>query len=211
MKHPFSIFIDFESTLKPIHQEENKMEEDEIKTVKLQEHIPNSVGIKYNYIHPQYTKPIKIINNPDPEQLLKQTIQSIETYMFKSHKLLQQNKLPSDIKITNEQLQEHNKINVCKYFNCKFSDKNKKVMHHDHITGSFIDTICYSCNLKYKYKPFLPVYCNNLKGCDSHFLIAALNTYGYKEDNIISCIPSTEEKYISFSKKIKVGTYKYYI
>jgi hypothetical protein len=82
-------------------------------------------------------------------------------------------------------------------------------MHHDHITGSFIDIICNSCNLKYKYKQFLPVYCHNLKGYDSHFLIAALNTYGYKEDNVISCIPSTEEKYISFSKKIKVGTYKF--
>ena len=71
MKHPFSIFIAFESTLKPIHQEESKMEEDEIKTVKLQEHIPNSVGVKYNCIHEKYTEPIKIINNDNPEHLLK--------------------------------------------------------------------------------------------------------------------------------------------
>ena len=95
----------------------------------------------------------------------------------------------------------NNKINICKYCNFKFIDKNKKVMHHDHITGAFIDTICNSCNLKYKYIPFLPVYCHNLKGYDAHFLIASLNEYGYKEDNMISCIPSTEEKYISFSKK----------
>ena len=123
MKHPFSVFIDFESTLQSTNKQSQEIDiifddeplEDEIKTTKLQEHIPNSVGIKYNCIHPQYTKPIKIINNPDPEPLLKQTIQSIETYTFKSYKLLQQNKLPSDIKITNEQLQEHNKINICKY------------------------------------------------------------------------------------------------
>jgi hypothetical protein len=135
MKHPFSIFIDFESTLQPTNKQSQETDiilddepiEDEIKTIKLQEHIPNSVGIKYNCIHPQYTKPIKIINNPDPEQLLKQTIQSIETYTFKSHKLLQQNKLPSDIKISDEQLEEHNKINICKYCNCKFSDKKKKL------------------------------------------------------------------------------------
>jgi len=37
-EHPFSIFIDFESTLKPIKQEESKQEEDEVKTTKLQEH-----------------------------------------------------------------------------------------------------------------------------------------------------------------------------
>ena len=74
-------------------------------------------------------------------------------------------------------------------------------MHHDQITANYIDSIYNSCNLKFKYKPFLPVYCHNLKGYDSDFLISALNAYGYKEDNIISCIPSTAEKYIRFSKK----------
>ena len=135
MKHPFSVFIDFESTLQSTNEQSQEIE-DEIKTTKLQEHIPNSVGIKYNCIHPQYTKPIKIINNPNPEELLKQTIQSIESYTFKSYKLLQQNKLPSDIKIIDEQLKEHYKIKNCKYCSCSFSEENKKVMHHKHITGN---------------------------------------------------------------------------
>ena len=76
-------------------------------------------------------------------------------------------------------------------------------------TGEFINTLCNTCNLKYQYKKFLPVYIHNLKGYDGHFIVNALNTYGYKEYNVISCIPSTEEKYISFSKKIKVDTYVY--
>ena len=59
-EHPFSIFVDFESTLQPIHQEPSKLGEDDIKSTKLQEHIPNSVGIKYNSIHEEYTKPIRI-------------------------------------------------------------------------------------------------------------------------------------------------------
>ena len=84
------------------------MEEDEIKTVKLQEHIPKSVGIKYNCIHDEYTKPIKIINNSDHENLLKVTIETIERYAINSSKLLEQNKKPSYIKITDEQLNEHN-------------------------------------------------------------------------------------------------------
>ena len=45
MKHPFSVFIDFESTLQSTNEQLHEMD-DEIKTVKLQEHIPNSVGIK---------------------------------------------------------------------------------------------------------------------------------------------------------------------
>ena len=57
-----------------------------------------------------------------------------------------------------------------------------------------------------------PVYAHNLKGYDSHFLITALNSYGYtsKESDLISAIPNNEEKYISFSKKIKVDEYKKY-
>ena len=80
----FKFWVYLQSTNEQSHEID-----DEIKTTKLQEHIPNSVGIKYNCIQPQYTKPIKIINNPDSEESLKQTIQSIETYTFKSHKLLQ--------------------------------------------------------------------------------------------------------------------------
>ena len=83
--------------------------EEEIKTQKLQEHIPNSVGVKYNCIHKQYTQEIKIINNSNLEQLLKQTIKQIENYTKKSYQLLQQNKSTKNINITEEPLEEHHK------------------------------------------------------------------------------------------------------
>ena len=44
---------------------------------------------------------------------------------------------------------------------------------------------------------------HNLQGYDSHLFIKQLA----KVKGELSCIPSTEEKYISFSKKIKVGEY----
>ena len=50
------------------------------------------------------------------------------------------------------------------------------------------------------------MYIHNNKGYDGHFLINSLNKYGYKNDDIITCIPSTEEKYISFRKHIVVDT-----
>ena len=43
---------------------------------------------------------------------------------------------------------------------------------------------------------------HNLSGYDSHLFIINL---GFSEGNI-DCIPNNEEKYISFSKKIRVGT-----
>jgi hypothetical protein len=53
------------------------------------------------------------------------------------------------------------------------------------------------------------VYIHNLKGYDSHLFVSSLFKYGYqhKTSDNISCIPNNEEKYISFSKNIKVGEY----
>ena len=50
----------------------------------------------------------------------------------------------------------------------------------------------------------LPVVFHNLQGYDAHLFIKQLS--GLKGE--LNCIPSTEEKYISFSKKIKVDEYK---
>ena len=50
----------------------------------------------------------------------------------------------------------------------------------------------------------LPVIFHNLQGYDSHLFIKQLA----KLAGQLTCIPSTEEKYTSFSKKIKVDEYK---
>ena len=45
---------------------------------------------------------------------------------------------------------------------------------------------------------------HNLQGYDAHLFIKQLSTV----PGVLNCIPSTEEKYISFSKKIKVDEYR---
>ena len=50
----------------------------------------------------------------------------------------------------------------------------------------------------------LPVIFHNLQGYDAHLFIKQLSNIPGE----LNCIPSTEEKYISFSKKIKVDEYK---
>jgi hypothetical protein len=52
------------------------------------------------------------------------------------------------MKITNEQEKIHDTLKVCKDCNCKFSEENNKVHHHDHINGQYMSTICNYCNLK---------------------------------------------------------------
>ena len=50
----------------------------------------------------------------------------------------------------------------------------------------------------------LPVIFHNLQGYDAHLFIKQLACLPGE----LNCIPSTEEKYISFSKKIKVDEYR---
>ena len=81
--------------------------------------------------------------------------------------------------------------------------QNKKVWDHCHFTGRFRGAAHSLCNLWYSKPKFIPVIFHNLSGYDSHLFIKNL---GFTEGNI-DCIPNNEEKYISFSKEITVGTY----
>ena len=58
-------------------------------------------------------------------------------------------------------------------------------------------------NLKYRKPNFTPVVFRNLSGYDSHLFIKNL---GFSAGNI-DCIPNNEERYVSFTKRIQVGSY----
>jgi hypothetical protein len=201
-KHPFHVVADFESTLIKIN------DDNEGNTKVLNKHVPNSFGLKYNCIHDEYSEPIYIFNDSNPDLVIENFIINLEKLALKSFNLTQQNK--SKIIMTDEEKQQHKLCNKCFQCNNKFTSENIKIKHHDHITGQFISSLCSSCNLKYTYEKFLPVYIHNLKGYDSHLFISGLYKYGYqdKKGNNLSCIPNNEEKYISFSKKIYVGDYE---
>ena len=201
-KHPFSVFIDFEASLIKTNIKRGTGDI-------YQHHKINSVGIKYNCIHNEYSKPIKIINNSDEEKILENMMLTLEEYAKNSYEYLKQNE--KHIAMNKTQYKQHEKQTTCKNCNRTFDDiKIKKVVHHNHITGEYIETICSKCNLKFQYKKFLPCYIHNLKNYDGHFIIKALTKYGYQSDemNIVNAIPNNEERYISFSKKIKVDTYQ---
>ena len=82
-------------------------------------------------------------------------------------------------------------------------DKNYKVRDHCHFTGRYRGAAHNSCNLKYRKPNFTPVVFHNLSGYDSHLFIKNL---GFSQGKI-DCIPNNEERYISFTKSIEVGSY----
>lgn len=187
-KHPFSVYMDFESTLEKVDKEDV-----------YQKHIVNSCGYKYNCIYDEYDEPLQIINSNTPDKIIEKVIIDLERLAKKSYDITKQNMKYS---LTSEEWKNHKSNTLCQDCQCEYTETNKKVIHHDHITGKYISSICNKCNLHYKYEKFLPVYIHNLKGYDAHFIIPFLNQFG--AEGKVSCIPNTEEKYISFSKSVFV-------
>ena len=87
---------------------------------------------------------------------------------------------------------------------CKKELLGDKVRDHCHFTGKYRGAAHNKCNLMCKKPRILTVIFHNLQGYDAHLFIKQLACLPGE----LNCIPSTEEKYISFSKKIKVGEYK---
>ena len=75
-----------------------------------------------------------------------------------------------------------------------------KVRDHCHFTGKYRGAAHNKCNLMCRKPKVLPVIFHNLQGYDAHLFIKEL----YRLEGDLVCIPSTEEKYITFNKKIKV-------
>lgn len=139
-KHPFYCCLDFEATLKPIDEDDEINTKDTTtsnynykcskvvipkvnKVIKYQEHVPNSYGLKYNCIHNQFSEPIKIFNNADQDNLLKDTFIELERLAKKSYDLVQQNK--HNVIMTRIEKQKHNKYDNCP--TCNVRDRKSVV------------------------------------------------------------------------------------
>ena len=83
---------------------------------------------------------------------------------------------------------------------CSRELKEDQVRDHCHFTGQYRGAAHNKCNLQCRKPKLLPVIFHNLQGYDAHLFIKQLA----RLDGDLNCIPSTEEKYISFSKSIKV-------
>ena len=86
-----------------------------------------------------------------------------------------------------------------KYCNiCEEELGKDRVRDHCHFTGKYRGAAHNKCNLKCRKPRVLPVIFHNIQGYDAHLFIKQLAKIPGKLD----CVPSTEEKYISFSKHI---------
>ncbi|KAF4524970.1 hypothetical protein B566_EDAN008032 [Ephemera danica] len=80
----------------------------------------------------------------------------------------------------------------------EFKSMKEKRQDHCHLTGKYRGAAHNKCNLNFQEKKILPVYFHNFSGYDSHFLVRELAFD--VEDGSVNIIPSTEERFITFSK-----------
>ena len=109
---------------------------------------------------------------------------------------------PLSLRLTQAEQKLFEEAKIC--YICSKELQNDKVRDHCHFTGKYRGAAHRNCNLQCKKPLVLPVIFHNLQGYDAHLFIKQLACL----EGELNCIPSTEEKYISFSKKIKVGEYK---
>ena len=191
-KVPFIIYADTEALIKPIQSCEPDPKNSYTK--KYQKHEP----ISFSYY-------IKCFDDNVYESRLR-SYTGVDT-MGKFVECLEEDvkiiaNIPEqDMIFGKEEAERFNKETKC--WICKEDLDNDKVRDHCHFTGRYRGAAHNSCNLRYRKPNFIPVVFHNLSGYDTHLFIKNL---GFTAGNI-NCIPNNEEKYISFTKKIQVGTY----
>jgi hypothetical protein len=53
--------------------------------------------------------------------------------------------------LTEDEIKQYQDATECPSCKNKFTSKNVKVRHHDHLSGHFLSALCNNCNLKKKY------------------------------------------------------------
>ena len=155
-------------------------------------------GIKDNY------KPIVYTKKSEDENISEKFIKHLKIL---THSIYRKYYLkPKPLKLTPEEEKDFKSAKVCHICEQELlvfetTGEIFKLRDHCHFTGKYRSAAHNQCNLKCRKPLFLPVVFHNLQGYDSRLFIKQLA----KVSGDLSCIPSTEEKYISFSKKIKVG------
>ena len=196
---PFAIYADFESILKPL--ETCKPDPNKSYTHKYNKHEPVSfVYYIKSFNESVYKSTLRSYvkeNEEDPD-----TIDVFISWLESDVKIISGLGNEKMI-ITPEEEEQFYQASNC-WICGKILSLVDRVRDHCHFTGRYRGPAHNLCNLKYSKPNNISVFFHNLAGYDSHLFIKKLNnTMGP-----IDCIPNNEEKYISFSKNIKIGEYR---
>ena len=192
---PFVVYADFECFTKPMSSCSPNPKDSY--NYNYQKHEPSGFCFYVKGIVPGiHITPITYTKTSEDDNVVKIFILKLEEVTKGIYNDFYKNFKP--LKMSAKEQMLFNEAKTCHI--CSLEFKDDKVRDHCHFTGKYRGAAHNKCNLKCRKPRVLPVIFHNLQGYDAHLFIKQL--YRLKGD--LECIPSTEEKYISFNKKIKV-------
>ena len=194
---PFVVYADFECFTYPINT--CHPNPDKSYGYNYQKHEPSGFCYYLKGIVDSF-KPVIFTKTKDSDNIalifVKKIVELAELIYNKYYRK------PKQLFLSKEEQESFDKETSCNI--CNKALRKDKVRDHCHFTGHYRGAAHNECNLKCRKPRVLPVIFHNLQGYDSHLFIKQLSNIPGR----LECIPSTEEKYISFSKHIKVGEYE---
>ena len=196
---PFVVYADFECFTKPMNSCSPNPKDSY--NYNYQKHEPSGFCFYAKGIVPNiHIKPIIYTKNYEEEDVAKIFVEKLIEMTKGIYNDFYLRAKP--IKISEEEKKLFKKATICHI--CCRDLKEDKVRDHCYFTGIYRGAAHVRCSIRCKKPRILPVIFHNLQGYDAHLFIKQLA----KIEGKLDCIPSTEEKYISFSKHIKVGEYR---
>lgn len=197
---PIVAYADFECILKKVKR---KKQQSSKFTKVLENHVPMSFCV---YLSVDSNLPENISNQLPNEPYLYRGTDSASKFM---DYMISMSNLIGDLldtnlsmdELTQDEMDRFNNCTHCELCNTEFTMTRTPVKDHCHLTGKFRSVLCNKCNLNRKNQRYLPVFIHGSSNYDTHFIIKQLGC----DENKISVIPNTKEKYISFTKNTDAG------
>ena len=197
---PFVAYADFECFTKPIDSYSPNKERSY--SFSYQKHEPSGFCFYIKGVAGKGIKPILYTKKEEDEDVAKIFVEKLAEAVRIIYNDFY--KRPKKLFLTKEQEKSFDEEKTCHFCGKEIEKEKNKVRDHCHFTGEYRGVAHNSCNLKCRKPLVLPVIFHNLQSYDAHLFIKQLASLPGE----FTCIPSTEEKYISFSKYIKVGEYR---
>ena len=201
---PFVVYADFECFTKPMNTCCPNPEDSY--NYNYQKHEPSGFCFYIKGIVPNTFLPISYTKTNNDDNVPEIFVSKLAKVTHKIYNDFYRRLKP--LRLIKEEQRSFEKATVChichKPLNRGVWGAEPPARDHCHFTGQYRGAAHNCCNLQCRKPMILPVVFHNLQGYDAHLFIKQLSSI----QGELNCIPSTEEKYISFSKKIKVDEYK---
>ena len=195
---PFVVYADFECFTKPMNSCSPNPKDSY--NYNYQKHEPSGFCFYIKGIVDKKIKPIIYTKTKEDDQVSKVFVEKLKEVTEGIYNDFYRR--PKPLRLTREEEKLFEKAVNCHICSREIREDDK-VRDHCHFTGKYRGAAHNKCNLLCRKPLVLPVIFHNLQGYDAHLFIKQLA----KLEGDLDCIPSTEEKYISFSKSIKVDEY----